>query len=105
LGAVAVAEIRWTTEASSNLQGIFEYIAEDSPDAAQRVVQGIWDRAQSLETFPERGFTHRARKGRMVRIVMYGHYRIVYRLVGGSAEILGVYHGAMDLDRILGAPS
>lgn len=100
-----MAEIRWTTEASSNLQGIFEYIAEDSRDAALRVVQGIWDRAQSLENFPERGFSHRARKGRIVRIVMYGHYRIVYRVVDECAEILGVYHSAMDLDRILGAPS
>ena len=99
-------EIRWTEEASSRMQEIFEYIAEDSEAAAGRVVEGIYEKAQSLVHFPDRGFTYTARQGRTVRVLLYGHYRIVYRLVGGSetAEILGVYHGAMDLDRILDGP-
>ena len=101
-----MVEIRWTDEAASNLEEIFEYIASDSADAAQRVAQGIWDKAQSIEHFPERGFRHETRKGQEVRIVLYGHYRIVYRVDRSDVVIiLGIYHGAMDLDRVLGPPS
>ena len=50
-----MAEIRWTDEAQRWLQDIYEYIAADNPDAAARTVQGIYDRAQDLATFPEIG--------------------------------------------------
>ncbi len=97
--------IRWTPEAASRLEEIFEYIALDSPSAALKVATGIRAKALTLEAFPERGFRHRSRHGREVRILLYGHYRIVYHLVNEVVEILGIYHGAMDLDRVLGAPS
>lgn len=100
-------EIRWTEEASSRLREIFEYIAEDSEPAAGRVVNGIYEKAQSLMHFPDRGFTYTTRQGRPVRVLLYGHYRIVYRLERepGAVQILGVYHGAMDMDRILDGSS
>lgn len=33
--------------------------------------------------------------------LLYGHYRIayLYRLDNESVEILGVFHGALDIDR------
>ena len=50
-----MAEIAWTDEAQRWLEDIFEYIAADSPAAAARTVQGIYERAQVLKTFPEIG--------------------------------------------------
>ena len=67
-----MAEITWTDEAKRWLEDIFEYIAADNPRAAGRTVQGIFDRAQVLATFPEIGYRYTA-SSRHVRILLYGH--------------------------------
>jgi len=40
-----MAEIRWTEEAHRWLHDIFDYIAADNPEAAQKVVSGIYEKA------------------------------------------------------------
>ena len=37
------------------MRDIFEYIAHDNPEAAARVVEGVYDRAQVLTEFPRIG--------------------------------------------------
>ena len=37
-----MAEIRWTAEGYQWLKDIFDHIAADDPDAASRVVEGIY---------------------------------------------------------------
>jgi len=99
-----MGQVRWTEEASSCLEGIFEYIARENADAARRVVRGIYEKAQSLRRLPRRGHQYTTRRGRSFLLVHYGHYRIVYHMLTGEVvEILGVYHDAMDLDRRLDA--
>jgi len=94
-----MAEITWTEEAQRWLEDIFEYIAADNPDAAARTVRGIYERAQVLATFPEVGHRHTA-SSRHVRILLYGHYRIAYLIKNdGNVDILGVFHGALDISR------
>ena len=40
--------------------------------------------------------------GREVRILVYGHYRIAYVVRADEViDILGVFHGALDIDRYL----
>ena len=65
-----MAEITWTLEAQRWLADIFEYIAADNPPAAARTVQGIYERAQDLATFPEMGYRYLA-SSRYVRIRAY----------------------------------
>jgi len=37
---------------------------------------------------------------REVRILLYGHYRITYLVKpGGDIDILGVFHGALDISK------
>ena len=94
-----MAAITWTLEAEQWLKDIHEYIAADNPQAAARTVQGIYDRAQLLREFPEMGHRYWA-SSRDVRILLYGHYRITYLITAnGDVEILGVFHGALDLGR------
>jgi plasmid stabilization system protein ParE len=50
-----VGSIAWTNEAQRWLEDIHEFIAQDNPAAADRVVRGIYDRAQVLEQHPEIG--------------------------------------------------
>ena len=94
-----MAEIRWTDEAERWLRDIYEYIAADNPAAATQTIQGIYDRAQDLARFPELGQQYPASQ-RHVRILLYGHYRIAY-VVGSdkSVDILGIFHGALDIAR------
>ena len=94
-----MAEIAWTEEAQCWLEDIFEYIAADSPAAAARTVQGIYERAQVLASFPEIGHRYLA-SSRNVRILLYGHYRIAYLVKDdGNVDVLGVFHGSLDIAR------
>lgn len=97
-----MAEIRWTEEAHRWLRDIFDYIAADDPDAARKVVTGIYEKAQLLRRFPEIGYKYRTEAEGEVRILLYGHYRIAYLLAAsGNIDVLGVFHGALDIDRYL----
>ena len=97
-----MAEIRWTEEAHRWLHDIFDYIAADNPEAAQKVVSGIYEKAQVLKRFPEIGHKYRTETDGEIRILLYGHYRIAYLLRSSSSiDILGVFHGALDIDRYL----
>jgi toxin ParE1/3/4 len=94
-----VAEIAWTWEAERWLSDICEYIAGDNPVAAAETIQGIFDRVQVLMDFPECGARYWA-SPRHVRILFYRHYRIAYVVRDdGDIDILGVFHGALDIDK------
>lgn len=97
-----MAEIRWTEEAQHWLRAIYDYIAEDNPDAAQKVVSGIYEKAQVLRHFPEIGHKFRDEAEGEIRILLYGHYRIAYMVRSlGFIDILGVFHDALDINRYL----
>ena len=75
-------------------------IARDNLVAAQKVIAGIYDKAQLLSKFPELGHKYRSEPEGDIRILLYGHYRIVYLIrTEGVIDILGVFHGALDIER------
>ena len=94
--------LRWTREAELWMRDIFEYIAHDNPEAAARVVEGVYNRAQVLTEFPRIGHRYEPIPDREVRILLYGHYRIAYWVKSDDEiDILGVFHGALDIQRYL----
>ena len=95
-----MAELVWTDESERWLKDIFDYIALDNPDAAAAVVEGIFDRAQTLLQFPESGYRYEGSTDD-VRILLYGHYRIAYKIAEEGVVILGVFHGALAIERYL----
>lgn len=97
-----MAEIIWTAQAEKWLKDIHDYIAQDNPEAATRVVSGIHEKAQLLRDFPEVGYKYRSEPEGDIRILLYGHYRIAYLLKSKEQiDILGVFHGALEIDRYL----
>jgi toxin ParE1/3/4 len=97
-----LAELNWTREAENWLKDIHDYIAADNPDAAARTVNGIYEEAQLLKLHPEAGYKYEPESSRAVRILLYTHYRITYLIKpDGNIDILGVFHGALDIDRYL----
>jgi toxin ParE1/3/4 len=96
-----MAEIRWTEEAVKWLRNIYDYISEDNPIAAQHVIEGIYERTQILESFPEIGYKYRGEPDGEIRILLYGHYRIAYLIKQGAVEILGIFHGSMEIEKYI----
>jgi len=96
-----VATIKWSKTASLWLQDIFNYISKDSSVSAGRVVQGIYDKVQILENFPEIGYKYKSEPEGDIRVLLYGHYRIAYLIDENFIEILGVFHGSLDIERYL----
>ena len=69
--------------------------------AAEKVVSGIYEKAQLLSDFPEIGYKYREEPEGEIRILLYGHYRIAYIITDGPIDILGVFHWALQIERYL----
>lgn len=96
-----MGQVVWTAEAERWLSEIHDHIAQDNPAAALRTVRGIYEKGLSLADFPERGYRHISRSGKPLRILLYGHYRIAYSVAeNGDVTVLGVFHGALDIERL-----
>lgn len=97
-----MADLAWTAEAERWLRDIHDYIALDNPTAAIRNVETIYQKAEILRKFPESGYRYWQRPERDIRILLHGHYRIAYVIKStGAIDILGVFHGALNIDRYL----
>lgn len=97
-----MAELTWTAEAQRWLRNIHDFIAQDNPAAAARIIDTLYQKAEILREFPESGYRHWQRPDRHIRILLHGHYRIAYIIkTSGAIDILGVFHGALSIDRYL----
>ena len=97
-----MATINWTAEAERWLKDIYDYIAQDNPTAAAKVVTGVYEKAQILRQFPEIGYSYRVETEGQIRILLYGHYRITYLIKDNDQiDILGIFHGALDIGKYL----
>ena len=97
-----MAQIVWTLEAANSLEEIHEYISEQSPTAANNVVTGLYEKIQLLRDHPRLGQRYLPVVDREVREILYGHYRIPYLIASEERiEILGIFHGAMDIEKYL----
>jgi len=85
--------VRWLSIALANLDAEAEYIAEDNPAAAGRVVQRIFRAADLLEKNPALGRPGRVAGTREV-VVAETPYILPYRVRGEVVEILRVFHAA-----------
>lgn len=83
--------VRVTAEARDDLYKIKDYIAQDNPRAAQRVIDAILTSAFQLESFPFLG-----RQGRVGDTRELSLPRVPYFIV---YSIVDEYH--IDIDRVL----
>lgn len=83
-----MAEIGWTEPALHDLDAMAEYIALDSPAAASRLVQEIFDQTACLQTFPLSGRVPPELPDSVYREVVLPPCRIFYRVDGERVCIL-----------------
>jgi toxin ParE1/3/4 len=85
--------IRWTTEASDQLEAAFKHIQQDNPTAAFNAAQAMIARIEQLANFPGLG---RPGEVKGTRELVSSPYVVVYRSTEEIIEILYIWHGAQD---------
>ncbi len=83
--------VRWLTAALADLRAIKAYIAEENPQAANRVVDIIHAETNVLLKQPNIGRTGRLTDTRELVITQYP-YIVAYRERRGEIQILAVVH-------------
>jgi toxin ParE1/3/4 len=98
-----MGQVRWTEKASANLQSIFECIAKDSRLYAARYVKSLIRATGKLENMPFCGRVVPELENPDLREVIYGNYRIIYRVVGRdkNVQIIALVHGAREVTQAI----
>lgn len=85
--------IVWSPLALARIGEIVDYIAQDNLSAASKWVNTVFLKVERLARFPESGRVVPEIKRNDIREIIYGNYRIVYRIRRGQIAILTVRHG------------
>jgi len=93
-----MAEIRWTPQASQDLESIAEFISRDSLQYARLFVVDVFQALDRLVSFPKSGRIVPEIGDSSIREIILGNYRLVYQLKKGAITMLTIYHGARLLD-------
>ena len=84
----------------SDLNEIWNYVANDSPQQASKFINKIEKKLNSLKTMPERCPTIPENEllGTKFRHLIIGNYRVIFSIRGDKIVILRIIHGARLLD-------
>ena len=93
-----MAKVRWTPQAANDLEAIAEFISQDSPHYASLFVLDILYAVDRLIQFPKSGRVVPEINDPLIREVIFGSYRIIFRVRQDLVEILTVFHGSRLLD-------
>ncbi|VVE74672.1 plasmid stabilization protein [Pandoraea anapnoica] len=98
-------EVLLTDGAESDLEGIYDYIAEfDCPQNADYVLDQLMDAVAGLERWPERGNYPRELSSlgiREYRQVAFKPYRVIYRVLGKQVIVYLIADGRRDMQAVL----
>lgn len=83
--------------AEADLEDIWWYIAQDDPAAADRLLDHIEERCQTLAQFPLMGVSREALLPSL-RSVAVGNYVVFYLPLADGIDIVRVLPGMRDLD-------
>ena len=91
-----MGKVIWAPSALDDIEAIAQYIERDSADRASLFVSRIIEMTDLLENFPESGRIIPEIRSAACRELIYGAYRLMYRIAGEDVWITGVLHGARD---------
>ena len=100
--------VRWRSVAVRDLDEAYGFIAEESPEAAERLLDAVDKSISLLRENPSAGQLRmfRSPRGRGTRswpVRGYANYLIFYRVENGDLEVMRFLHGARDLPSYLEA--
>jgi addiction module RelE/StbE family toxin len=96
-------KIIWSPSAIDRASEIAEYIAQDKPSAAEKWIDTVFSKVERLKSSPEIGRVVPEIKSDQFRELIYGNYRIIYRIEKEQISILTIRHGKqiLPIDEIL----
>jgi toxin ParE1/3/4 len=91
-----------TPLAAGDLNQIWDYIAEDSLEAADRVLDDIEQTLQQLAAHPGIGHLRQDLADERHRFFPVHSYLIVYRTENDALQIIRILHASRDVQNLLG---
>jgi addiction module RelE/StbE family toxin len=96
-----MAKIIWSNLALDDLRAIHEYVSQDSPLYAERLIDRIIARVDILEKHSRIGRVVREFNQDNIRELIEGNYRIIYRIeTEDKIGIARVHHSARLLKNL-----
>ena len=92
-----MVNVIWTELAIEDLKSIHDYISLDSKVYADRFVEKIFSRVDQLKSHPQSGRVVPEFRAEIIRELIEGRYRIIYKVNPDSIAITRVHHSARDL--------
>jgi toxin ParE1/3/4 len=89
--------IIWSPLSVERAAEIAEYISRDNPIAAEKWVNTVFSKVEQLKSFPESGRIVAEINSKDFRELIYGNYRIIYRVEKTQISILTIRHGKQML--------
>lgn len=87
-------DLVWKKQARNDLIKIVKHIAQDNPDAAEKLADEIEAKAEKLRERPKLFRVGRKRGTR--ELVAHPNYLVIYRIEVETVEILRVKHSAQS---------
>jgi plasmid stabilization system protein ParE len=96
-------KIIWSPLAVARTSEIAEYITIDNPSAAIAWVEKVFEKVDLLKLSPEMGREVPEISRKEIREIIFGNYRIIYRIEKTKISILTIRHGKqiLPVDEIL----
>ncbi|MCD5417888.1 type II toxin-antitoxin system RelE/ParE family toxin [Candidatus Bipolaricaulota bacterium] len=89
--------IIWSPLAIDRASEIADYIAQDKPSAAEKWIDAVFSKVKQLKLSPEIGRIVPEINDSQFRELIYGNYRIIYRIETKQISILTIRHGSQIL--------
>ncbi len=89
--------VHWTYTAEKHLDAIYYYIAQNSPEYAQRIIDRLTRRSQQISDYPFSGRIVPEYEMDQIREIIEGPYRLIYYIKPDRIDVLAVIHGAMNI--------
>lgn len=91
-----MGQVIWAPSALNDFESIAEYISKDSPDRASLFIKRLMEATDHLIQFPDSGRIIPEINDPNCREIIYGVYRIMYRIKDDEIWVTGVVHGAQN---------
>jgi len=90
-------KVVWSPLAIDRAAEIAKYIAQDNIIAAENWVDTVFAKVEQLKSYPESGRIVPEINSLKIKELIYGNYRIIYRIEEKQVSILTIRHGKQIL--------
>lgn len=94
-----MGKVIWSPAALDDVDAIAEFIARDSVHRAALFAERLTEASERLIDFPMSGRIIPEIDNPNAREIIYGAYRIMYKIAGDEVWVTSVIHGARDFNQ------